>query len=91
MEVFGKQSGWCGFAGEHRADGQIYGATIIDHPSNPRHPTTWWVRNGENYGILHPSPAYYEPFYITQELAFKYRVVLHKGFVNPDFIEQVVY
>ena len=90
MDIFGKQSRWCGFAGKHAADGQIYGATIIDHPSNPRHPTTWWVRNGKNYGILHPSPAYYETFHLAQgnQLKFKYRVILHKGVVNPDLIEQ---
>ena len=53
-------------------------------------PTTWWVRNRENYGILHPSPAYYEPFQLTQEerLEFRYRVVLHKGYVDPDIVEQ---
>lgn len=89
--VFGAQSRWCGFAGLHGEDGEIYGATIIDHPANPRHPTTWWVRNGANYGILHPSPTYYEPFHLTQELALRYRVVLHKGFVDLDFIEQVVF
>ncbi len=90
MDIFGKQSRWCGFAGRHGADGQIYGATIIDHPSNPRHPTTWWVRNGKNYGILHPSPTYYEPFHLVQgnPLEFKYRVILHKGAVNPDLIER---
>ena len=88
MDIFGKQSRWCGFAGVHAEDGGVYGATIIDHPSNPRHPTTWWVRNRENYGILHPSPAYYEPFQLAQgdRLEFKYRVILHKGYVDPDLI-----
>ena len=89
MDIFGKQSRWCGFSGRHAEDGGVYGATIIDNPSNPRYPTTWWVRNRENYGILHPSPAYHEPFHLAQgdELEFKYRLILHKGFVNPDLIE----
>jgi len=88
MDIFGKQSRWCGFAGKHESNGQVYGATIIDHPSNFYHPTTWWVRNRENYGILHLSPTYYEPLQIAKDdwLAFKYRVVLHKGFVNPELI-----
>ena len=90
MDIFGKQSRWCGFAGTHAEDGAVYGATIIDHPSNPRHPTTWWVRNRENYGIIHPSPAYYEGFQLAPDdrLEFQYRIVLHKGYVNPDLIEQ---
>lgn len=90
MDIFGKRSRWCGFAGKH-TNGRIYGATLIDHPSNPRHPTTWWVRNGENYGLVHPSPAYHEPFQLAEgnRLAFKYRVVLHKGHVNPDLIAQM--
>ena len=89
MDIFGKQSRWCGFAGTHAKNGGVYGATIVDHPSNPRHPTTWWVRNRKNYCLLHPSPAYYEPFHLAQtdQLEFKYRVLLHKGYVNPDLIE----
>ena len=88
MDIFGEHSRWCGFAGRHSADGQVYGATIIDHPSNPRYPTTWWVRNRENYGLIHPSPTYHEPFHLanTDLLRFKYRVILHKGYVNPDLI-----
>ncbi|MCZ6680884.1 MAG: PmoA family protein [Candidatus Poribacteria bacterium] len=91
MDIFGQQSRWCGFAGVHAEDGGVYGATIVDHPSNPRHPTTWWVRNRDNYGILHPSPAYDEPFRLGQDdqLGFKYRVILHKGYVEPDLINQV--
>jgi hypothetical protein len=91
MDIFGKQSRWCGFAGKHQSDGQVYGATIINHPSNPRHPTTWWVRNRENYGILHPSPTYYEPLHLAEggQLVFNYRVVLHKGFVNPGLLKGI--
>jgi len=91
MEIFGQTSRWCGFAGKHKEDGQVYGITLLDYPGNPRHPTPWWVRNGENYALLHPSPCYYEPFHITEgeSLSFRYRAVLHKGHVNPELIEQV--
>ncbi len=92
MEIFGKSSRWCGFAGQHEEDGQVYGITLIDHPENPRYPTPWWVRNGANYALLHPSPCYYEPFHITEgkSLSFRYRAVLHKGTVNPALIERVL-
>ncbi|MCS5609109.1 MAG: PmoA family protein, partial [Candidatus Poribacteria bacterium] len=59
-KIFGNQSRWCGLTGVHLEDNQVYGATIIDASSNLRHPTTWWVRNTKNYGLLHPSPTYYE-------------------------------
>jgi hypothetical protein len=91
MEIFGQTSRWCGFAGQHPEDGKVYGITLLDHPENPRYPTVWWVRNRENYALLHPSPCYYEPFHITKEksLLFRYRVILHKGLVKPELIEKV--
>ena len=91
MEIFGQTSRWCGFSGKHEEDGQVYGITLLDYPDNPRYPTVWWVRNGKNYALLHPSPSYYEPFHIPEgeSLSFRYRAVLHKGHVNPELIEQV--
>lgn len=91
MEIFGKRSNWCGFAGEHKENGQVYGITIIDHPENPRYPTPWWVRNRKNYALLQPSFCYYEPFQLTEGefLSLRYRVVIHKGRVNPELIEQL--
>ena len=35
MEVFGSASRWCGFAGRHQEDGQVYGITIVDHARQP--------------------------------------------------------
>lgn len=89
MEIFGKNSRWCGFAGQHEDDGQVYGITLIDHPDNPRYPTSWWVRNAKNYALLQPGPCYHEPFHLTegQSLSLRYRAVLHNGHVNPELIE----
>ena len=88
-DVFGSASRWCGFAGRHQEDGQVYGLTILDHPDNPRHPTPWWVRNREDYCILHPSPCYHEPFRLApgDKLDLQYRLVLHRGYVDPSLIE----
>ena len=89
--IYGSRSRWCGYACRHGEDGGVYGITVIDHPDNPRHPTTWWVRNRANYALLHPSVCYYEPLQIAegQSLLLRYRVVLHKGFVSPDLIRDV--
>ena len=80
-DVYGSASRWCGFAGRHAEDGQVYGVTIIDHPENLRYPTRWWVRNGLEYGLLQPSPCWDEPIALAQgeTLGLRYRVVLHKG------------
>jgi hypothetical protein len=84
MDIFGKQSRWCSFTSKHPADNETYGVAIIDHPDNPRYPTTWWVRNRENYCLIHPSPVYYEPFHLAHDesLTLQYRVVLYHG--QPD-------
>ena len=82
MDIFGKQSGWCSFTSTHPADNETYGVVIIDHSTNPRYPTTWWVRNRKNYCLIHPSPVYYEPFHLSppyDTLTLKYNVVLYRG------------
>ena len=63
---------------------ETYGVAIVDHPDNPRYPTTWWVRNRKNYCLIHPSPVYYEPFHLDPDevLTLQYSVVLYRG--KPD-------
>lgn len=84
MDIFGKQSRWCSFTSRHPADGEIYGAAIVDNVKNPRYPTTWWVRNRENYCLIHPSLVYYEPLHLASDemLKLRYFVVLYRG--QPD-------
>jgi len=90
-QIFGQQSQWCGLAGTHAKNAQIYGITIIDQPTNPRHPTTWWVRNDKNYGLIHPSLTYYEPIQLAgqETLSLSYRVVIHRGWVDADLINSL--
>ena len=84
MDIFGQQSRWCSFTSRHPADGQIYGAAIVDNVKNPRYPTTWWVRNRENYCLIRPSLVYYEPLHLASDemLKLRYFVVLYHG--QPD-------
>lgn len=50
-ETWGKQAAWCDYYGP--VDGKIVGVAIFDHPSNPRHPTWWHVRD---YGLFAANP-----------------------------------
>ncbi len=45
--VWGKAAPWVDYTGE--LEGEPVGVTIFDHPSNPRHPTTWHARD---YGLF---------------------------------------
>ena len=89
-EIFGNDARWCGYWGRHAEDGKTYGVTIIDHPDNPRYPTTWFARARPNFSVLHPSPCYHEPLAVPlgQPLTLRYRLLLHQGPTDPDAVRQ---
>ncbi len=49
--VWGKRSPWVDYFGQ--MDGKTVGVAIMDHPSNPRHPTYWHSRD---YGLFAANP-----------------------------------
>ncbi len=87
--VWGKRSPWVDYYGQ--VDGQTVGVAIMDHPSNPRHPTYWHSRA---YGLFAANPFGVKDFTgdksqdgrLTiesgQGLRFRYRVVIHTGDVR---------
>ncbi len=84
--AWGKRAKWCDYYGP--IEGEIVGVAIFDHPSNPRHPTWWHVRD---YGLFavnpfgihdfEKKPAGTGDFVIPagQSVTFKYRFYLHTG------------
>jgi hypothetical protein len=85
--VWGKPADWCDESG--MIDGKPYGIAIFDHPSNPRHPTTWHART---YGLVAPNPFGLHEFDKKlpkgagdfkipkgQSATFRYRVIVHEG------------
>jgi hypothetical protein len=46
-ETWGKRAQWCDYSGY--VDGVHLGIAVLDHPSSPRHPCHWHVRN---YGLM---------------------------------------
>jgi hypothetical protein len=85
-KTWGKRAAWCDYYGP--VDGQVVGIAIFDHPSNPKHPTWWHVRD---YGLFAANPFGVHNFErkpkgvgdITvpagESLTFKYRFYFHKG------------
>ena len=85
-ETWGKRAHWCDYCGPVAE--RTVGIAILDHPRNFRHPTYWHVRN---YGLMTANPFGLSHFLNDkqadgshtlpggQELAFRYRVLVHAG------------
>lgn len=86
-ECWGKPAAWCDESGQ--INGKMYGVAVLDHPSNPRHPSTWHVRK---YGLLaanifglhdfdkkNPEGAGDLKMTKGQPVTFRYSVVVHTG------------
>ena len=61
-EAWGKRAAWVDYHAPR--NGQIYGVAIFDHPTNPRHPTWWHVRD---YGLFAANPFGQHDFEGTKE------------------------
>jgi len=86
-QTWGKRAAWCDYYG--LVGSNTVGIAIFDHPSNPRHPTWWHVRD---YGLFAANPFGQHDFEklsdvhagdlkipAGQSATFRYRVVLHEG------------
>jgi hypothetical protein len=87
-QIWGKPADWCDESG--MINGKPYGVAIFDHPSNPRHPTTWHARV---YGLVAPNPfglheydkkanpEHAGDFRVGKgtTATFRYRVIIHQG------------
>jgi len=69
----GEAAVWCAYYGSA-------GAAIFDHPSNPRHPTPFFVMN-EPFGYLSAAPTFREPLRLEPggALRLRYAVVAFAG------------
>jgi len=85
-QVWGHRASWVDYFGE--IEGEKLGIAILDHPSNPRHPTYWHSRS---YGLFAANIFGLHDFLndksangsMTVEpgrpLRFRYRVIIHPG------------
>jgi len=84
--TWGKRAKWVDYHGP--VDGRTVGVAIFDHPSNPRHPTWWHVRD---YGLFAANPFGIHDFEkqpagtgdltvpAGQSIRFRYRFYFHTG------------
>ena len=83
--IWGKRSNWVDYTAD--VEGEQIGVAMLDHPSNPRHPTYWHARD---YGLFALNPFGQKAFDPKQEenvmklpkgqkLTYKWRVVIHPG------------
>lgn len=84
--VWGSRSPWVDYAGT--LEGEKVGLAILDHPTNPRHPTYWHSRG---YGLFAANPFGVRDFERDKTksgdlklakggaLRFRYRLIIHPG------------
>lgn len=86
--AWGKRSKWVDYYAPK--NGKVYGVAMFDHPSNPRHPTWWHVRD---YGLFAANPFGQHDFESLKNnpkagdmtipaggsVTFRYRILFHLG------------
>ncbi len=84
--VFWKPARWVDYSGAI-ADGVLEGIALMDHPSNPSHPSVFHVRND---GWMGASLAFASPQIIktNQPLTLRYGLYVHNGMPNSSLLQK---
>jgi hypothetical protein len=92
-QAWGRPAEWVDYSGP--VTEKVLGITVMNHPSSFRFPTHWHVRT---YGLFAANPFGMRDFYSDasrdgghtlrkgEQLAFRYRIVLHQGAADRDAI-----
>jgi len=84
--IWGKRARWSDYYGP--INGKVVGIAIMDHPTNPRHPTTWHARDyglcaANPFGLSHfekkPKGAGNMEIKEGESVTFRYRTLVHNG------------
>jgi hypothetical protein len=80
-----RRARWCDYSGTPRP-GAVNGVTLMDHPSNPNHPTYFHVRRD---GWMGSSFSFDGDVVITKEkpLVVRYRYYVHRGAGDPKALD----
>lgn len=96
-KVWGTRARWVDMYGP--VAGKTLGIAILDHPSNPRHPTRWHARD---YGLFAANPFCEAEMDSSKakgdgdfkleagkSVTFRYRVLIHEGEADSDKLNEV--
>jgi hypothetical protein len=89
-ETMGKKSAWMDYYGKR--GNVVEGLAILQHPSNPWYPATWFTRD---YGHISPAvmnwPENGKEIFLKQggKLSFRYRTVIHGGDAGEAKIAEI--
>ncbi|MFN3486866.1 MAG: DUF6807 family protein, partial [Planctomycetota bacterium] len=90
LEGHGARARWMSLRGIFdRTRGRAAGVAIFDHPTNPRHPTPWFVVKRPSFVYFGPAPLFNEPIRLqaNETLRLSYRVLVHPGWEDPRKLE----
>ena len=87
----GQRSPWLAFVGTHdRIDAQST-LVFVDHPSNPRYPTQWFVRSDPyacaSFAFMFDQEYQFQPEAV---LNLTYRMIIADGALSRDTIESLI-
>lgn len=87
----GRPAKWMDFSGVvDEAQGRWAGVAFLDHTSNFRHPSPWYVYLSGDFGYFSPALLYDEPLELPPngKLGLFYRLVIHSGKGSSDLLER---
>jgi hypothetical protein len=87
-DVMGKAAPWLAYTGRHDGNAATSTLVFLDHPTNPRYPTTWFIRN-DPYAAVSFAFAFDEELVLPPGdiLSLAYRIVLADGALDRAQIE----
>jgi len=89
----GKQADWMDYSGvfgEKKEKAVAAGMTIFDHPSNPRHPTHWYLSDNAGLPYFGTALLFAEPLTLKagESFTLKYRILVHAGLGDKAALEK---
>lgn len=84
----GEKAEWCAYFGN--VDGSLCTVAIFNHPTNPRHPTPFFVMN-QPFGFLSAAPTFHEPIKLkpNEPLKLRYLVATCLGEADAKRLNEI--
>ena len=92
-QAHGKAARWMDFSGVFGAADEkptAAGTAIFDHPSNPRHPTLWYLSDNADLPYFGPALLFAEPMTLKagESFVIRYRILVHPGAGDKTTLEK---